>query len=114
MSNGTGDLIQATLESWESNDWCGAASGEWCVRASVFGWFGQLDGDAGVVKGDDQVRIEYTLQDDQDTWVQYVFHILLGLKLEGRVLMQVLSTGPSRMWELARSSRLTRPSPDLI
>jgi hypothetical protein len=42
------------------------------VRASVFGWFGQLDGDAGVVKGDDQVRIEYTLQDDQDTWVQYV------------------------------------------
>jgi hypothetical protein len=42
------------------------------VRASVFGWFGQLDGDAGVVKGNDQVRIEYTLQDDQDTWVQYV------------------------------------------
>jgi hypothetical protein len=72
MRIGTGDLIQSTLESWESNDWCGAGSGEWCVRASVFGWFGQLDGDAGVVKADDQVRIEYTLQDDQDTWVQYV------------------------------------------
>ncbi|KAL6233220.1 hypothetical protein BDW75DRAFT_252152 [Aspergillus navahoensis] len=72
MSNGTGDLIQATLESWESNAWCGAGSGEWCVRASVFGSFGQLDGDAGVAKGDDQVKIEYTLQDDQDTWLQNV------------------------------------------
>ncbi|KAL2784311.1 hypothetical protein BJX66DRAFT_89907 [Aspergillus keveii] len=78
MSNGTGDLIQSTLESWESNDWCGAGSGEWCVRASVFGWFGQLDGDAGVVKGDDQVRIEYTLQDDQDTWVQTVTNVGTG------------------------------------
>ncbi|KAL3465921.1 hypothetical protein BJX64DRAFT_284855 [Aspergillus heterothallicus] len=81
MSNGTGDLIQSTLESWESNAWCGAASGEWCVRASVFGWFGQLDGDAGVVKGDDQVRIEYTLQDDQDTWVQTVTNVGTGTVL---------------------------------
>ena len=29
MSNGTGDLIQTTLESWPSNAWCGAATGEW-------------------------------------------------------------------------------------
>ncbi|KAL4946823.1 hypothetical protein BDV06DRAFT_217977 [Aspergillus oleicola] len=71
MSNGTGDLIQSTLESWESNDWCGAASGEWCVRASVFGSFGQLDGDPGVVGGDDQVEILYELQSDQETWVHY-------------------------------------------
>ncbi|KAL2832685.1 hypothetical protein BJY01DRAFT_260073 [Aspergillus pseudoustus] len=81
MSNGTGDLIQSTLESWESNAWCGAASGEWCVRASVFGWFGQLDGDAGVVKGDDQIKIEYTLQDDQDTWVQTVTNVGTGAVL---------------------------------
>ncbi|KAL4902825.1 hypothetical protein BDW74DRAFT_58141 [Aspergillus multicolor] len=78
MSNSTGDLIQATLESWESNAWCGATSGEWCVRASVFGSFGQLDGTAGVVKGDDQVKIEYTLQDDQDTWVQTVTNAETG------------------------------------
>ncbi|KAI9038304.1 uncharacterized protein KD926_010960 [Aspergillus affinis] len=72
MSNGTGDLVQTTLEDWESNKWCGASRGEWCVRASLFGSFGQLDGNAGVVKGDDHVRIEYELQDDQDTWVQTV------------------------------------------
>lgn len=71
MSNGTGDLVQTTLEDWESNEWCGASRGEWCVRASLFGSFGQLDGEPGVVKGNDQVRIEYELQDDQDTWVQY-------------------------------------------
>lgn len=29
MSNGTGDLVQTTLESWPDNSWCGAVSGEW-------------------------------------------------------------------------------------
>ena len=29
MSNGTGDLIQTTLESWPDNSWCGAAKGQW-------------------------------------------------------------------------------------
>ena len=72
MSNGTGDLIQTTLESWPSNAWCGAATGQWCVRASVFGSFGQLDGTAGIVSGTDHVMIEYTLQSDGQTWVQYV------------------------------------------
>ncbi|KAJ7362239.1 hypothetical protein DFH08DRAFT_799290 [Mycena albidolilacea] len=43
MSNGTGDLIQTTLESWPDNTWCGATPGQWCVRASVFGGFGQID-----------------------------------------------------------------------
>lgn len=74
MSNGTGDLVQTTLESWPSNAWCGATTGQWCVRASLFGSFGQLDGDASPVSGTDQVRIEYTLLDDQETWVQYVSH----------------------------------------
>ncbi|KAK9850840.1 hypothetical protein MYU51_011423 [Penicillium brevicompactum] len=72
MSNGTGDLIQATLESWPSNSWCGASSGQWCVRASVFGSFGQLDGDGAAVSGTDQVRIEYNLESDGQTWKQTV------------------------------------------
>ncbi|KAF4218765.1 hypothetical protein CNMCM8980_005007 [Aspergillus fumigatiaffinis] len=78
MSNGTGDLVQTTLESWPSNDWCGATTGQWCVRASLFGSFGQLDGDASPVSGTDQVRIEYTLLDDQDTWVQNVTNAQTG------------------------------------
>ncbi|OJJ05851.1 hypothetical protein ASPVEDRAFT_87183 [Aspergillus versicolor CBS 583.65] len=78
MSNGTGDLIQATLEGWESNDWCGAQATEWCVRASVFGSFGQLDGEPGVAAGDDQVKIEYTLEDDNDTWTQTVTNAQTG------------------------------------
>lgn len=73
MSNGTGDLVQTTLESWEDNSWCGAVAGQWCVRASVFGSFGQLDGPAGVASGSDQVKIEYTLESNQQTWTQYVF-----------------------------------------
>lgn len=73
MSNGTGDLVQTTLESWPDNSWCGAKTGQWCVRASVFGWFGQLDGTAGVVSGSDQVKIEYKLESNQQTWTQYVF-----------------------------------------
>lgn len=70
MSNGTGDLIQTTLESWPDNSWCGAGTGEWCIRCSVFGWFGQLDGPAGVVSGNTRVKIEYALQGDGTTWLQ--------------------------------------------
>jgi hypothetical protein len=42
MSNGTGDLIQSTLEQWDDNSWCGATKSQWCVRASLFGSFGQI------------------------------------------------------------------------
>ncbi|KAJ5641640.1 hypothetical protein N7490_005640 [Penicillium lividum] len=72
MSNGTGDLIQTTLESWPDNAWCGATTGQWCVRAGVFGSFGQLSGDGSPVSGTDQVRIEYNLESDGETWKQIV------------------------------------------
>lgn len=42
MSDGTGDLIQSTVEQWADNSWCGATAGQWCVRASLFGGFGQI------------------------------------------------------------------------
>ncbi|KAH7016975.1 hypothetical protein EDB80DRAFT_703926 [Ilyonectria destructans] len=72
MSNGTGDLVQTTLESWPDNSWCGAKSGQWCIRASLFGSFGQLDGTASPVSGDQKVKIDYTLLSDKDTWQQTV------------------------------------------
>ncbi|KAK7427008.1 hypothetical protein QQZ08_006435 [Neonectria magnoliae] len=72
MSNGTGDLVQTTLESWPDNSWCGAKSGQWCVRASLFGSFGQLDGPSSPVSGDQKVKIVYTLLSDNDTWRQDV------------------------------------------
>ncbi|KAF5021561.1 hypothetical protein F66182_6390 [Fusarium sp. NRRL 66182] len=72
MSNGTGHLVQTTLESWADNSWCGAKKGEWCVRASLFGSFGQLDGPASPVRGDQKVKIAYTLLSDNDTWRQDV------------------------------------------
>lgn len=81
MSNGTGDLVQTTLESWPDNSWCGATSGQWCVRASLFGWFGQLDGDASPVSGDQKVKIVYTLLDDNDTWRQDVTDADTGAQL---------------------------------
>lgn len=70
MSNGTGDLVQTTLESWPDNSWCGAATGEWCIRCSLFGSFGQLDGDGSPVSGDMSVEILYELQSDGTTWLQ--------------------------------------------
>ena len=69
MSNGTGDLIQTTLESWNSNAWCGATTGERCADASLFGSFGQLSGVANPVKGTDHVRIEYTAESNGN-WTQ--------------------------------------------
>lgn len=70
MSNGTGDLIQTTLESWPDNSWCGATTGQWCVRASVFGSFGQYDSSASAVSGDTPVKIVYNL--NGTTWTQTV------------------------------------------
>ncbi|GLI79927.1 hypothetical protein PoHVEF18_008275 [Penicillium ochrochloron] len=81
MSNGTGDLIQTTLESWPDNSWCGATTGQWCVRASVFGYFGQLDGTASPVSGTDKVRIEYNLESDGQTWKQTVTNAETGALL---------------------------------
>jgi len=85
MSNGTGDLIQTTLESWPDNSWCGATSGQWCVRASVFGSFGQLDGEGSPVSGTDKVRIEYNLESDGETWKQYVVSFADGENYEGLI-----------------------------
>lgn len=62
MSNGTGDLIQTTLESWPDNLWCGATT--------VFGSFGQYDGSASPVSGTDKVKIVYDLSGT--TWTQTV------------------------------------------
>ncbi|KAJ4362056.1 hypothetical protein N0V83_010998 [Neocucurbitaria cava] len=70
MSNGTGDLVQTTLESWPDNSWCGASKGQWCIRCSLFGSFGQLDGSASAVSGDMKVEIVYELLADNDTWRQ--------------------------------------------
>ncbi|KAJ4391683.1 hypothetical protein N0V93_005302 [Gnomoniopsis smithogilvyi] len=79
MSNGTGDLIQTTLEQWPDNAWCGATTGQWCVRASVFGSFGQLDGEASAVSGDTPVKIVYELSGT--TWVQTVTNANTGDEL---------------------------------
>ena len=81
MSNGTGDLVQTTLESWEDNSWCGAATGEWCIRCSLFGSFGQLDGDASPVPGDISVEILYELQSDGTTWKQTATDVATGTQL---------------------------------
>jgi hypothetical protein len=81
MSNGTGDLVQTTLESWPDNSWCGAATGEWCIRCSLFGSFGQLDGTAGVVSSSMSVKIEYTLQSDGGTWLQTATDVASGTVL---------------------------------
>jgi hypothetical protein len=57
MSNGTEDLVQTTLESWPDNTWCGAQTAQWCVRASVFGSFGQL--------GQGRIKCSFSIPLDQ-------------------------------------------------
>lgn len=81
MSNGTGDLIQTTLEHWPSNGWCGAGKGQWCVRASLFGSFGQLDGKASSVSGSDHVKIDYEYHASSGNWTQTVTNAKTGAAL---------------------------------
>lgn len=81
MSNGTGDLVQTTLESWPDNSWCGATTGQWCIRCSLFGSFGQLDGPASPVSGSQKVEIKYELASDGTTWVQTATDVTTGKQL---------------------------------
>ncbi|KAJ5084884.1 hypothetical protein NUU61_009463 [Penicillium alfredii] len=60
MSNGTGDLIQTTLESWTDNSSCGATTSQCAVA------------------GSDQVRIEYNVESNGETWKQTVINAQTG------------------------------------
>ncbi len=79
MSNPTSDLIQTTMDAWPNNKgYCGAATGQWCVEASVFGSFGQRNGPNAAIDPDDHVTIEYVLGTDGNTWTQTVTSQKLG------------------------------------
>ena len=71
LSNGSGDLIQTTLDAWGNNSSaCGAATGQWCGETSIFGSFGQLSGTSFAFDPDDHITIEYSLGSDNTTWTQ--------------------------------------------
>jgi len=79
LSNPTSDLIQTTMDGWPNNNgYCGAATGQWCVEASVFGSFGQRNGPSAPIDPDDHVTIEYALGTDGNTWTQTVTSEKLG------------------------------------
>jgi hypothetical protein len=79
ISNPTSDLIQTTMDAWPDNKgYCGAATGQWCVEASVFGSFGQRNGPTVAIDPDDHVTIEYKLGSDNNTWTQTVTSQKLG------------------------------------
>src|SRR5580692_8115933 len=79
MSNPTSDLVQTTMDAWPDNKgYCGAATSQWCVEASVFGSFGQRNGPTVPIDPDDHVTIEYVLGADGNTWTQTVTSQKLG------------------------------------
>jgi len=101
ISNGTGELIQTTIESWEDNDgvygntWCGATVGEWCLETGVFGSFGQISGTATpAVSGDTQIKISYTSTDNEGLeWTQVASNAETGEVLSELVFGSGLMTG---------------------
>ncbi|HTQ02342.1 MAG TPA: hypothetical protein VMI54_00745 [Polyangiaceae bacterium] len=79
LSNPTSDLVQTTMDAWQDNKgYCGAATGQWCVEASVFGSFGQRNGPTVAIDPDDHVTIDYELGSDENTWTQTVSSQKLG------------------------------------
>jgi hypothetical protein len=81
ISNPKSDLIQTTLNAYANNgnvSYCGATTSQWCAEASVFGSFGQRNGQAVAIDPDDHVTIEYILESDNKTWTQKVTSKKLG------------------------------------
>jgi hypothetical protein len=67
------------MDAWPDNKgYCGAATGQWCVEASVFGSFGQRNGPTVAIDPDDHVTIDYLLGTDGNTWTQTVSSLKLG------------------------------------
>jgi hypothetical protein len=65
ISNGTGDLVQSTLDSTRLQvEDCGATADQWCAMGSLFGNDAngnprQLNGPMKPVSPNDRIRIEY-------------------------------------------------------
>lgn len=77
MSNGTGNLIQSTLDNYEYGNYCNGVlvkAGEWCAVASIFGKTEfpeyQHDAPGAIVKKDQKTQIEYKLLSDNLSWTQ--------------------------------------------
>lgn len=72
MSNGTGDLIQTTSKAGLATHGAEPPPDSGVCAPVSLGSFGQLDDTGSPVSGTDEVRMEYDLESDGQTWTQYV------------------------------------------
>ncbi|TDL19446.1 hypothetical protein BD410DRAFT_842002 [Rickenella mellea] len=95
LTNGTGDLLQTTIEQWPDQSWCGGTAGQWCLRTSVFGKSGQFDGAFAPLSANQPVTITFQRSANKTSWTQTA-------AVDGKVISQLTSpSGPMTGWGVA-------------
>lgn len=89
ISNGTGDLIQTTVDSWSGNS-CGATGYQWCMEASIFKGY-QINGPSVAVNPTDRIKIEYIRGKAQPNGYEWEWLQMVTLADSGKYLSSLKS-----------------------
>ncbi|THH01541.1 hypothetical protein EW145_g6892 [Phellinidium pouzarii] len=70
LSNGTGDLLMTSVESWSNQSWCGGVTGQWCIRTQVFHDQKSTFGAFAPLSASEPVTITFERNPDASGWTQ--------------------------------------------
>ncbi|KAH8112263.1 hypothetical protein DFH11DRAFT_516502 [Phellopilus nigrolimitatus] len=92
LSNGTGDLLMASVESWDNQTWCDGTASQWCIRTFVFSDQRSIDGTYAALNSGEPVTFIFERNADASGWSETA---VVG----GNVVAQVISaSGPMTLF----------------
>lgn len=101
ISNGTGDLIQSTLDSTQiSVEDCGATADQWCAMGSLFGNDAngnarQINGPMKAVSATDRIKIEYIRGAAKDNGYEWDWTQMVTNEVTGEYISSLVSVSGS-------------------
>jgi hypothetical protein len=101
ISNGTGDLIQSTLDSTQiSVEDCGATADQWCAMGSLFGNDAngnarQTSGPMKAVSATDRIKIEYIRGAPKENGYEWDWTQMVTNEVTGEYISSLVSVSGS-------------------
>ncbi|KAL5520718.1 hypothetical protein ACEPAF_2720 [Sanghuangporus sanghuang] len=69
-SNGTGDLLMTSVESWSDQSWCGGTVDQWCIRTQVYSNQKATFGQFAPLNANESLTIVFERSSDGSNWTQ--------------------------------------------
>ena len=101
ISNGTGDLIQSTLDSTQlTHEDCGATADQWCAMGSLFGNDAngnarQINGPMKAVSATDRIKIEYIRGAPKENGYEWDWTQMVTNEMTGEYISSLVSVSGS-------------------